>query len=635
MTRLFSRFGLPLLTKELIEQSARRRTYVIRVVYAMVLFFIAFLVFYETLDVGARSPLAVLGSGRRLFSWLAGLGYAGIYLFMPAITCSVISQEKERASLQLLFLTRLGPWAIVFEKLLGRLVPMLGFLLLSLPLLGFAYTLGGISQGLLWTGLWMLVLAAIQMGTLALACSAFFRTTVGAFISSYIVAFLMLFGPGMFWMLVFLLGMLLGIQPGRLFGGNSGLSAAMMLLMMAPFFGFAWFQMLNEYPGTLGNWLVVAHSVVILSASAACLIVARRSLVARAFLPARNRVREVLSSVDRRVFGIEERCTSSGSPAPTDPAQLPGDEPIAWRETSKRWLGRPRHFLLILLLIEAPLLLAFGLIIVTMLVNDDAYIIGWGIIGLIFSLLWLLAVLIVSVRAASLIAGERSHQTLEVLCTTPVTGREILLQKMRAVRRLILLFVVPFATLFCFQVLWTTVIQTRWRYGWPEPYEFDAFRYLVCSALGVAVYLPLTAWVSLLIGLRVRTQARAMIGSLAAIVLGCAAPLVFFVIPLGILFPDASRQDNGRLMFWASLTSPASITVLNEFQTRVLDQFNHPWLAITLNFAAYGALLFVIRRTCLAHADCWLGRSDAEGRLRTEEPAAESEEPAPARASTA
>ena len=72
ITRLIANFGLPLLAKELIEQAARKRTYVVRVVYATLLFVTAFLFFYETLKVGAASPLAVLGRGRgiaRVRSW--------------------------------------------------------------------------------------------------------------------------------------------------------------------------------------------------------------------------------------------------------------------------------------------------------------------------------------------------------------------------------------------------------------------------------------------------------------------------------------------------------------------------------------------------------------------------------------
>src|SRR5262245_15152071 len=116
MARLLKNFGLPLLEKELIEQAARKRTYIVRIVYASLLFLVAFLIFYEELRAGATSPLAVLGRGKEMFNYLVSLQFAGVYLFMPAITCGVITQEKERDSLQLLLITRLGPWTILFEK---------------------------------------------------------------------------------------------------------------------------------------------------------------------------------------------------------------------------------------------------------------------------------------------------------------------------------------------------------------------------------------------------------------------------------------------------------------------------------------------------------------------------------------
>src|SRR5258708_111578 len=175
MQRVLARFGLPLLAKELIEQAARKRTYVVRVVYAALLFFAAYLFFYDTLRMGKASPLAVLGRGQHMFSALVALQFAGVYFFMPALTCGFLTYEKETASLQLLFLTRLGPWTILCEKLMSRLIPMFGFLLLSLPLLAFAYSLGGISPAFLASGVWLLVLAVLQMGTLALPLSAFFR----------------------------------------------------------------------------------------------------------------------------------------------------------------------------------------------------------------------------------------------------------------------------------------------------------------------------------------------------------------------------------------------------------------------------------------------------------------------------
>ncbi len=238
VTRLVANFSLPLLAKELIEQAARKRTYVIRVLYAVLLFFASVMFFHDTLQVSSASPLAVLGRGKDMFVVLVALQFAGVYFFMPAMTCSVVTHEKERASLQLLFLTRLGPWTILFEKLLSRLIPMFGFLLLSLPLLAFAYTLGGISPEFLASGIWLLMLAVIQTGTLALACSTFFRTTVGAFIWTYLLGLFMFFGPALGWLLVY---SLTGFQIENAARAWFPMFNSVEMFML-PFFGPAFFE---------------------------------------------------------------------------------------------------------------------------------------------------------------------------------------------------------------------------------------------------------------------------------------------------------------------------------------------------------------------------------------------------------
>ena len=100
MTRTRLAIGLPLLAKELREQSARRRTYVIRSVYAAILCFVGCVFFYEVVSRRAGlggNPFAVLGRGREMFEILVGMQFGGIYLFMPAITCGVLTWENNRS----------------------------------------------------------------------------------------------------------------------------------------------------------------------------------------------------------------------------------------------------------------------------------------------------------------------------------------------------------------------------------------------------------------------------------------------------------------------------------------------------------------------------------------------------------
>jgi len=596
LKRLIAKFSLPLLEKELTEQAARRRTYIVRTLYACFLFLTALLFFYQMLEASAASPLAVLGQGRSMFAVLVGTQFAGIYLFMPAMTCGVITQEKERSSLQLLFLTRLGPWTILFEKLLGRLVPMFGFLILSLPLLAFAYTLGGVSTEMIVSEVWLLVLASIQMGTLAIACSAFCRTTVGAFMGSYVIAFLMFFGPYFGWMLLYLALYTAGAEPDQILQqfAPKVFSVQLFPLLMFPFFGPAMLLWQSAVPGGLGALGLGIHSAIILTVSGISLLVARKCVVSRAFLPPENLLLVFFQSLDRR------KPRTAGVVLNRDPSDLPDDAPVAWRETTKRALGRPRYLVRLLMLIELPLL-----IFLTLLSVDADGVVSRILLALTVLIAWLLATLVVSVQSATLIAGERSHQTLEVLCTTPLSGRSIVLQKFSGVRRLMLVLAVPLATLFLFEN-WLKLSHRGRQMGPGENYSQTI--YLVCSALSIAVYLPLTAWLALFMGLRVRTQVRAIISSMGSSVAWCVLPFIFIVLPLSIAL--AGTGGTSGTIMCAQLTSPASIVFMNEFDDN--DFLKNPLLAMIFNFGFYAGATLVLRHLCLKHADRWLGRADTK-----------------------
>ena len=179
--KIFRRFRLdwPLLGKELIEQSARKQIYVIRIVYALVLF--AAFCFYYVRNVSGLSGLT-FGRGLAPFSFLVSAQTGAIFLFLPPMMAGAVAREKERDTLGLLFLTDLTPWELILQKYIGRLIPMLTLLLLSLPLLAVAYSLGGVSVELLFSSAMTLFFTCLAVGALALECSAHQATTFQALV---------------------------------------------------------------------------------------------------------------------------------------------------------------------------------------------------------------------------------------------------------------------------------------------------------------------------------------------------------------------------------------------------------------------------------------------------------------------
>ena len=84
-------FGLPLLTKDLIEQAAHRRTYVLRVVYAAVLYGAALWVYGDIAGGGAQAGITNLGRGREMFTMLVRVQVLAIIVLLPAICCGAIT----------------------------------------------------------------------------------------------------------------------------------------------------------------------------------------------------------------------------------------------------------------------------------------------------------------------------------------------------------------------------------------------------------------------------------------------------------------------------------------------------------------------------------------------------------------
>jgi len=141
--------------------------------------------------------------------------------------------------------------------------------------------------------------------------------------------------------------------------------------------------------------------------------------------------------------------------------------------------------------------------------------------------------------------------------------------------------------------------------------EFNIELYLAASVLSVVVYLPLVAWLAIAAGLKIRTQARAIIAATGGLVVWCIAPVLFVTLPLGILRPSLgqgmSYADYDVLIKCSSLLSPAAILPFIEFDN--LSELRVPWVVVLANFTCYVLVLVLVRTVCLRNADRWLGRT--------------------------
>ena len=387
MNRLVRSLTLPLLARELTEQAARKRTCVVRTICALALTVVAMLVIYEEIVTRyERNPLTLIGQGRIVVEVLIICLFCGVFFLQPAITCGVITSEKERNTLGLLFLTRLGPWSLVLEKLISRLIPMTTVLLLSLPLLAIAYSMGGVSLDYLWSAVWLLAVSAFQIGALALLCSTLCRTTASAFMRTYLVALVFYFG----WPMLVILDIVDDLAKCSLFGTMIHPE----LVFFGPYLVF----------GERIGWPdVIPASVPIMASGMVFLIAARIALTRRAFVHQRHTAPRLFRTLDN-VFGRMSSWLSGHRDGALPVTDTDIVDPVAWQESRRGGANRFSHQ--IYACIGATILLW---ILLACFSGSQTGRNNWGgeMLALISGAVWILALIAVCVRSASLVAGER------------------------------------------------------------------------------------------------------------------------------------------------------------------------------------------------------------------------------------
>ncbi|MHC4879514.1 MAG: hypothetical protein ACYTGL_23925 [Planctomycetota bacterium] len=457
--------GLPLLGRDLREQAARPRTYVVRVAYTAL---IALMVFWNAREIfeffGEGLTAMDLGRGREIFDQLILWQLAGVVIVTPIISAGAIAEEKERDTLAVLLTTQLGPRLIIREKFCSRMFIVAGLIAMSMPLLGFAYSLGGVSQFQLTGSIVLLVVAAAQSASMTICLSSWCSSTAAALT------------------LTLLLGIPL-LSPGIAAIAASAVSTSVE-----------------------GVWVVVA--VIFGSLSWVFLRLAESALIARAAVQARNPILEALRAIDRFFHDLNDSL-ARGKLIVNDQVPLPDDEPIAWRHRHRKSLGTVRYLVRVLLVLELPVL-SVCLLGYEMTLGGLARMQPFTIA---LSGLWIASVALVTTTVTGLLGAERTHQTLDVVLATPLPGREFLRQSLRGIERLLIVIAIPFATVLLFR--------------FSAEFSSSGIIRLLASVTAVAVLFPVLCWLVLLISLRIPSQLRATVLTTLLLAAWIVLPLTF------------------------------------------------------------------------------------------------------------
>jgi ABC-type transport system involved in multi-copper enzyme maturation permease subunit len=201
MSRVAAAFWNPIVAKEYRSRMRTWRSPLVMMVYVVLIAGLGYAMFSSM----ARSNSGFAGSvpnyGLTLFKYLVVFQMVLITLITPALSAGAISSERERQTIDLLFVTRIPPFSIIWGKLLASMSFVVLLLLLSVPIFSLVFLFGGIELDQVLYSFLVTIVAALALGLIGIAFSTWFRRTLAATVASYMAAFALVFGTVAFGMI--------------------------------------------------------------------------------------------------------------------------------------------------------------------------------------------------------------------------------------------------------------------------------------------------------------------------------------------------------------------------------------------------------------------------------------------------
>ena len=194
----------PIFDKELRVSSRRRRNYALRFAYLALLTIFLVLVWLQEVRYSGSALVLVsrmARAGQMITMFIVWFQFAATQLLAIVMLSTSISDEIYNRTLGLLMTTPINSFQIVMGKLFSKLLQLILFLAISLPLLAIVRVFGGVPWDYVISGLCITLTAVIFVGSVSLFFSIFSRR-------AYVVIILTILTYGvLFALLPYLTGM--------------------------------------------------------------------------------------------------------------------------------------------------------------------------------------------------------------------------------------------------------------------------------------------------------------------------------------------------------------------------------------------------------------------------------------------
>lgn len=498
----------PVFSKEMVTLARRgwqyfARAAVLGVLLAMIM--ISWQVSSQVMGQGFRD-LSYLG--RMLFTAFAYTQLLIVIFLTPALTAPVIAEEKDRNTLGLLLMSNLRHHNIVMDKLLSRML-LMGLLLLSgLPLFLVLLAFRGITPGqpfIVFTVIISTMLFCSGVGVLISSLTTKIHT---ALLTTY--------------------GILAAYAVGLVCAQEADLIRGRTIRYLLP---------IDLVDMRLQHCLVFAAVAILVFTSSLLLSVKLLPIMVG---PKRPHMLKRLFSLMNAFF---HRINFTGVVVLEDDRVLKSNA-IMWKETHKRFFSSN-----VFLFRMFYVLLATSMIALTVMDWGDRasfLIAAWA--GLIL----LTAAAIVS--SASAFTGEREKHSFEILMTSPLTAKSVVLAKFVGAIR-------PAIPLAAFVILWFWISLCWPRYSGYRSWQRRPYTDIWLGlSIVIASYLP----VIIAIGLNVSARRKSTAVAIFATFLFCSIWSLLPTIPLLLDTFHVIEIPSSALDWFMSLTPLTAIMMVFE-----------------------------------------------------------------------
>lgn len=128
-----------------------------------------------------------------LFPVVAAAQVCIVAMYVPIITASSISGEKERQTFDLMLTTCMSPFSIVLGKVTSAVLRILFFVAASMPIMALSFVVGGLSWSNLFYYLLALILFSVFAGSIGIFASSLCKKSVVAVLVSFVMYFIIFF----------------------------------------------------------------------------------------------------------------------------------------------------------------------------------------------------------------------------------------------------------------------------------------------------------------------------------------------------------------------------------------------------------------------------------------------------------